>query len=214
VLESLGVDIQLAPDKVTRCLREIGICFCFAPLIHGAMKHAAPVRKQLKFRTIFNLLGPLTNPACAEYQLIGANQVATAEKLAQALCRLGRKKAIVVCGADELDEVSLWGETTAFVVEGDSVTSEIWTAETFGLSPCDVAELRVESADESAQVIRDVFAGIKGAARDIVVANAAAALMAAEGEGDAQSAAIKAADAIDSGRTAELCRQLAKWSNA
>ena len=111
VLEALGVRIDLPPEDVGRAIDEIGLGFCFAPVAHGAMKYAAPVRKKLGFRTIFNLLGPLTNPAGARFQLVGANRVAVAEKLAEALARLGTTRALVVCGNDELDEVSLWGST-------------------------------------------------------------------------------------------------------
>jgi anthranilate phosphoribosyltransferase len=114
VLEALGVNIQLGADGVGRCVREIGLGFCFATLLHGAMKHVGPIRKQLKFRTIFNLLGPLTNPARAEYQLLGTGRIENAEKLAYALAQLDRKRACVVCGAGHLDEVSLWGTTTAY----------------------------------------------------------------------------------------------------
>ena len=208
VLEALGVNINLSPDQVTRCLDELKIGFCFAPLFHGAMKHAAPVRKQLKFRTIFNLLGPLTNPARAEYQLVGAARQETAAKLAQALSQLGRRRVLVVCGADELDEVSLWGKTTVYEVRESQILKHEWTAETFGLPACTVADVRVDSAAESAAVIRGVFAGDKGAARNIVLANAAAGLIAAEKDIDPKSAVVRAAEAIDSGKTRELLDKL------
>ncbi len=214
VLEALGVNIQLTPEQVTGCLDQLGIGFCFAPLIHGAMKHAAPVRKQLGFRTIFNLLGPLTNPADAQYQLLGANRPETAEKLAHALAQLKRKRALVVCGAGELDEVSLWGETLVFVVSGEKVTVERWTPKTFELSPCRVEDLQVSSAEESAAVIRDIFAAKQGPARDIVLANTAAALMAAERTDDPRAAVLLAADAVDSGKAAQLCHRLAKISSS
>ncbi len=196
VLEALGVSTHLTPAQVGRCLDEIGIGFCFAPIFHGAMRHAAPVRKALKFRTLFNLLGPLTNPAGAEFQLLGASRIDTAEKLARAASRLGRKRAFVVCGNDQLDEVSLWGETTVFEVAGSEVNRRSWTAETFGLPECRVEELRVESAAESAARIQAVFAGDSGPARDIIIANAAAALLVTGAESDPRSAADRAAKAI------------------
>ncbi|MDA1016278.1 MAG: anthranilate phosphoribosyltransferase, partial [Planctomycetota bacterium] len=146
VLEALGVNVELTPDLVAECIDEVGIGFCFARVHHAAMKHAAPIRKELVFRTIFNLLGPLTNPAGAEFQLIGANSPDNARKLAGALARLNRPRAIVVCGDASLDEVSLWGETTVFHVTTGKVTEDAWTAESFGLPTCSVDELKVDSA--------------------------------------------------------------------
>lgn len=213
VLEALGVDVNLTPERMGRCLDELGIGFCFAPLVHGAMKHAAPVRKQLGFRTIFNLLGPLTNPAGAAFQLVGANRREAADLLAHALARLGRSRAVVVCGAGELDEVSLWGETTAYIVEADAVSEETWTPETFGLPACRAEALQVASAADSARVIRAVLDGEPGACRDIVLANTAAALRAARHVEELSSGVAAAAEAIDSGRAAALCRRLAEWSS-
>jgi len=213
VLEALGVNIGLAPEQVARCIEEIGIGFCFAPLVHGAMKYAAPVRKELGFRTIFNLLGPLTNPADAEFQLLGANRIETARKLASALAELGRRRAVVVCGNDELDEVSLWGETAVFVVFENRVVEQTWTAESFHLAICRPQDLVVESAAQSAQVIREVFAGESGPARDIVLANTAAALVAAERAQTPAEGTLLAAETIDSGAAAELCQHLIAATN-
>ncbi len=209
VLEALGVHTQLTPAQVGRCIDEVGIGFCFAPVFHGAMRHAAPVRKALRFRTLFNLLGPLTNPANAEFQLLGASRIATASKLAHALARLGRQRALVVCGNDQLDEVSLWGETAIFEVSASSVQRRYWTAATFGLPECSVSELQVGSPAESAARIRAVFGGERSAARDIIVANAAAALIAAKAEADPLAAAERAARAIASGETATLLARFA-----
>ena len=119
VLEALGVRVELTPEQVGRCIDAIGIGFCFARVVHSAMRHVAPVRAELGFRTIFNLLGPLTNPARASYQIIGASRIATAQRLAEAIVRLGTQRTLVVCGNDELDEVSLWGTTTVFDVRGE-----------------------------------------------------------------------------------------------
>lgn len=179
VLEALGVNIDLTPTEVAECIDEIGIGFCYARLLHGAMKFAAPVRKQLGFRTIFNLLGPLTNPASAEYQILGANNIASAEKLANASAKLNRTRCLVVCGNNELDEISLWGTTTVFVVEGESVTQQKWTASSFGLSECQAEALQVQSPLESADVIRRVYDNEEGPHRDIVVANSAGGFVAA-----------------------------------
>lgn len=210
VLETMGVNIQLAPEHVSRCLDELGIGFCFARLVHGAMKHAAPIRQQLGFRTIFNLLGPLTNPADAEYQLIGVNRAETAAKLAHAVARLGKTRALVVCGALQLDEVSLWGETMVFQIDGPTVTNTHWTADTFGLPACEAAQLQVTSAAESASVIQRVFDGEPGPARDIVLANSAAALLAARFSENPKEAVSKAAEALDTGAAAGLVRRLAE----
>ena len=208
VLEALGVNIQLTPDRVGACIREIGLGFCFAPLLHGAMKHVAPIRKQLKFRTIFNLLGPLTNPARAEYQLLGTGRVETAEKIAQAMTQLNRQHACVVCGAGQLDEVALWGTTTALEVRGDQVTPHAWTAASFGLPECHPDQLRVTSPAESAAVIRGILAGEPGPARDIVVANSAAALWVAEKTTDLREAAQIATKTIDSGAARDVLNKL------
>lgn len=215
VLEQLGVNINLTPADITRCLDELKLGFCFAPLLHNAMRFAAPIRKQLKFRTIFNLLGPLTNPARAACQLIGTNRVETAEKLARALTQLGRQHAVVVCGNDELDEVSLWGPTTAFEVTGTEVASHLWTADSFGFPECHISSLQVNSPAESAAVIRGVFAGDDGPARHMVLANAAAALFAAEHcGGDLLLAVDLASAAIDSGRVADLLDRMIQFTNS
>lgn len=214
VLEALGVRLDLSPERVAQCIDEVGIGFCFAPLLHGAMKYAAPVRKQLGFRTVFNLLGPLTNPAGAKYQLVGANRVETAAKLAGALAELGASRAIVVCGAGELDEVSLWGETSVFEVVDGQVARSSWTAKSFGLSPCRVEDLRVDSSQQSAQIIRDVLAGAAGPPRDMVLANTSAALIAARKVSTPEEGVAAAAGAIDSGGARGLAERLARWTNA
>lgn len=179
VLEALGVNISLTAQQATECLDAIGLCFCFAPLIHGAMKHAAPVRKQLGFPTVFNLLGPLTNPASAEYQLIGTSSESKAQLLAQTVALLGTVRTLVVCGASQLDEVSLWGRTLVFDVTGSDIATREWSAADFGMPECTPADLRIASADESAAVIRRVLEGVPGPALNMVLANSAAALFAA-----------------------------------
>lgn len=214
VLEALGVNLQLTPAQVADCVDQIGIGFCFAPLLHQAMKYAAPVRKQLGFRTIFNMLGPLTNPAQAAYQLVGASRIASAEKLANALHQLSAGRALVVCGNDELDEVSLWGETTVFEVSPAGVQRHTWTTLTLGLPTCRVEDLKVSTATESAALIRRVLAGEQGPARDIVVANAGAALFAANRAATIHEAVALASAAITDGRAARLCERLIEFTQS
>lgn len=214
VLESLGVNISLTPELAGRCLDEVGIAFCFAPLIHGAMKHAAPIRKQLGFPTIFNLLGPLTNPAGAEYQLLGASSFARAELLATALAALGGRKSIVVCGNDELDEVSLWGTTLAFEIKDGQVTPHRWTAASFGLPECSVDALRVNSAAESGAVIQSIFSGTAPVPASMVLANTAAALLACERVTDLKAGVNMASEAITSGAAMRTLNHLIEWTQA
>ncbi|QDT17783.1 anthranilate phosphoribosyltransferase [Alienimonas californiensis] len=214
VLEALGVNVSLSPEQVGRCVREVGLGFAYAPASHGAMRHAAPVRKGLGVRTLFNLLGPLTNPAGAGHQLLGAASTQHAALLAEALHALGTRRSLVVCGNDELDEVSLWGETAVFVVTPEGVTRETWTAETLGLPGCTAADLRADGPKASAAVIRGVLNGDAGPARAIVVANAAAGLLAVGAESDPRAAAARAAAALDEGAAAAVLSRLAQWTNA
>ncbi|MEZ5943530.1 MAG: anthranilate phosphoribosyltransferase [Planctomycetaceae bacterium] len=210
VLESLGVNIELSAAQAAVCLDEIDICFCYARLLHGAMKHVAGVRSQLGIRTIFNFLGPLTNPAQAEFQLLGANRIATARKLAGAASKLEIGRVLVVCGNDQLDEVSLWGEVTVFDVHLGRVEQSVWTTADFGLSACTPGELVVHSAEESANVIRGLLAGEPGPARDMVVANTAAALLCA-GVAERIRDGVELAEAtIDSGRAQKKLEKLAE----
>ncbi len=166
VLEALGVRIDLTPQEVARAIDEIGIGFCFAPVAHGAMKYAAPVRKQLGFRTVFNMLGPLTNPAGAEFQLVGAGRIAVAEKLAESLVRLGTARALVVCGNDELDEVSLWGTTMMIRVEHGEIERFQWRPADLGLEECQRRRLACdvdcgERSDNSGRAFGSDRAGAK-----------------------------------------------------
>lgn len=209
VLEHLGVNVTLSPEQVGHCIDTLGIGFCFAPLLHSAMKHVAPVRKQLGIRTIFNLAGPLTNPARAEYQLVGTYRVETARLLAEVLRRLGTRRAVVVCGGGQLDEVALWGETTAWIIEDREIRCELWTAEQLGLPGCRVEELRVASPAESAATIRRVLSGERCAARDMVLANAATALWIAGRTPSRPEGVHLAASAIDAGDAAALLTRLA-----
>jgi anthranilate phosphoribosyltransferase len=208
VLEALGVNLTLNAEQVGACLDEIGICFCYAPLLHLAMKHVGPVRKSLGFRTIFNLLGPLSNPAGAEFQLLGTVNDELARKLAGAVCQLGTTSATIVCGANQLDEVSLWGETLALRVRDQSITEERWTARSFGLPECRVEEIRINSPAQSADWIRRMLVGEEGPPRNLVLANAAAALLTVGKVATLTEGVATAARAIDTGAAKDKLQEL------
>jgi len=199
VLEALGVRIDVPPEAVSRCIREAGIGFMFAPLLHGAMKHAVPVRKELGFRTIFNVLGPLTNPAGARRQVMGVFDIKLVPLIADVLRNLGAEHALVVHGTDGLDEITLGGPTRAAEVTPDGVELLELTPEEFDLRLCDAGNLRVDSAKASAQVVRGVLAGQKGAPRDIVTLNAGAAIYVGGGAGSVAEGLQRATESIDSG---------------
>jgi anthranilate phosphoribosyltransferase len=212
VLEALGVNIRLTPEQVGRCIDEIGIGFCFAPLLHQAMKHVIPVRQALGIRTIFNLLGPLSNPAGAAYQLIGSSRIATARILAGAVAALGTTRTLVVCGNDQLDEVSLWGTTTVFDVQGESISSMEWTAAEMGLPACHVEDLRIESPQQSATMIQQALSGEPGPARDMAAANAGAALLATGRASTIREGVEQALGAIETGAARRKLEELIAWT--
>jgi len=213
VLVELGVNIEATVETVQACLEQLSICFCFAPLLHPAMKHVASVRKQLGVPTIFNLLGPLCNPAAAPYQLLGVGRPELRLTLAKALAMLGTKRALVVTGADGMDELTLTGDTHVTLVENGATTEHTWTPSDFGLPTADLVDLQVETPQESAERIRAIFDGAPGPARDIVVMNAAAAIWLTGGETSLEAAAGQAAAAIDDGRCKERLEQLGQLSH-
>ncbi|MDQ2711639.1 MAG: anthranilate phosphoribosyltransferase [Acidobacteriota bacterium] len=212
VLEALGVPVTLSPDQVAGCIRQTGIGFLYAPLLHPAVKHAQEARLQLKGRTVFNLLGPLTNPARASIQLIGAFSVRAAEMLAHASARLGISRAFVVHGSDGLDEITTTGLTTVFQVDDGRVQKGRWMPADFGLSTASVEDLQGGSPEMNAAIIRAVFEGEGGPHRDIVVANAAAALFLAERAVDLKSAVALAAEIIDSGAARRKLEQVIEFA--
>jgi anthranilate phosphoribosyltransferase len=214
VLKVLGVNIEAPVATVERCLDELGLCFCFAPLLHPAMRHVSNVRKQLGRPTIFNILGPLTNPASAPFQVLGVGRQPMHAKLAAALARLGTRRAAVVHGDDGLDEVTLSAPTQVFVVEGDQLQAQTWTAEDFGLALIELTSLHVNGPEASAAMIQNILAGESGPPRDIVLANAATALWVAGKVDDLKSGVTRAAESVDSGDANDLLRRLAERSHA
>ncbi len=212
VLEELGVPVTLSPDEVAGCIRRTGIGFLYAPLLHPAVKHAQEARLQLKGRTVFNLLGPLTNPARASIQLIGAFSVRAAEMLAHASARLGTPRAFVVHGSDGLDEITTTGLTTVFQVDNGRVQKGRWIPADFGLSTSLVEDLQGGSPETNAAIIRGIFDGEGGPHRDIVVANAAAALFLAQRAVDLKSAVALASEVIDSGAARRKLEQVIEFA--
>lgn len=212
VLEALGISVTLPADQVADCIREAGIGFLYAPMLHPAVKHAQEARLLLKGRTIFNLLGPLTNPVRARIQLIGAFSVRAAEMLAQALARLGVDRAFVVHGADGLDEISTTGPTTVFQVEENSVQKGCWQPSDFGLPQAALEDLQGGDSETNAAIIRSVLEGELGPKRDLVIANAAAALFVARKAIDLKSAVAMAAASIDSGAARRKLEKLIEFT--
>lgn len=195
----LGVPIENGPEWSQKCLDRIGFAFCFAPQFHGGMAHVAKLRRKLGVRTIFNLLGPLANPASAPYQLLGVGKAELLDPLAGALARLGTRQAVLVCSRDGLDEVSLAAPTLVRIVRGEEYASAEWTPAEFGLATVPVNTILAAGPAESAAIIRNVLHGEDGPARRIVLANAAAALWAAEAVPTLREGVEKADAAIRGG---------------
>ena len=208
VLEALGVRVDLSAAQVAECIRNVGIGFLYAPLLHPAVKHAQEARLQLKGRTVFNMLGPLTNPVQARIQLIGAFSVRAAEMLAQASARLGIHRAFVVHGADGLDEITTTSHTIVYQVEEGRVQKGRWTPTDFGIEPGTLDDLKGGDAETNAGIIRSILSGDPGPCRDIVLVNAAAVLLVAERASDLKTAVGMAAEAIDSGAARQKLEQL------
>lgn len=200
VLEALGVDITISPEKSRELLEKIGICFLFAQKYHGAMKYVAPVRKELGIRTIFNILGPLANPAGANMELMGVYDETLVEPLAQVLANLGVKRALVVYGTDHLDEISMSAPTKVCEVKDGAFTSYEITPEQFGFSRCQKEDLAGGTPQENAEITMAILNGEKGPKKDAVMMNAGAAIyLAGKAESIADGIRI-AGEIIDSGR--------------
>ena len=213
VLEALGVNVNQTPQQVAASVNEIGIGFMFAPNHHSAMKHAAPVRRELGVRTLFNLLGPMTNPANAHRQVMGVFDQSLTNKLAKVLQQLGSEHVLVVHGADGMDEISFTGDTFVAELKNGEVTEYLMNPAQWGLGIHDVKDIQIQNAEESKAMILAVLNGKPGAARDIVLLNAGAAIY-VSGLVDTMQAGIeKAAAVIDSGAALQKLHQLISYSN-
>ncbi len=198
-LEALGVKISLPPERCLELLEEIGICFFFAPLFHPSMKHVAPVRRELGLRTVFNILGPLTNPASAQTELLGVFSESLVEPLARVMANLGVKRGMVVCGRDKLDEISLSSPTFVCEFEEERFTSYTLRPEDLGFGTCEKADLAGGGPEENARIALEILEGKKGPRRDAVLLNAGAGLYLAGKAATPAAGAALAAELIDCG---------------
>lgn len=212
VMEALGVKIDLPADRLAACLAEVGIAFLYAPAMHSAMKHVQTARRDLRLRTVFNLLGPLTNPAHASAQVVGVYSVDLVEKLAEALSMLGLRRAMVVHGLDGLDEITITGPTRIAEVNNGSVKTYEVTPEEFGMKRTSLEDISGGDAAANAAIIREVLSGKKSPRRDVVLLNAAASLVVA-GKAEHLAQAIPlAAASIDSGSAASRLAELVRFT--
>lgn len=212
VLEALGVKIDLAPTESAEILKKIGLCFLYAQNYHLSMKYVAPVRKELTVRTIFNILGPLTNPAGANMELMGVYDESLVEPLAKVLANLGVKKAMVVYGQDGLDEISMSAPTTVCEVSNGSYETYVITPEQYGFTRCKKEDLRGGSPEENAEITRRILSGEKGAKRDAVILNSAAALHIAKGITMEEAIGI-VKETLESGRAMAQLDEFIRLSN-
>jgi anthranilate phosphoribosyltransferase len=213
VVEALGINIQLSPERAAQCLREVGICFLYAPNLHPAMKQVQTVRRDLRMRTMFNLLGPLTNPACASGQVVGVYSLDLVEKLAEALSMLGLHRALVVHGLDGLDEITITEKTRVAEAREGSVRSYEVEPEEFSMVRATLQEIAGGDAPENAAIIRAILGGEKSPRRDVVLLNAAAALVAAGRADHIADGVPLAAKSIDSGAAAGRLEALARFTS-
>lgn len=213
VLEALGVNLNLSPKQLSECIDETGIAFLFAPALHPAMKYAIGPRREIAIRTIFNILGPLTNPARAAHQLMGVYDGSLTEKLAEVLGKLGSKHVLVVHGEDGLDEISITGKTKiSELKEGDIRTYSIYPDE-FGLTISNINEIKGGEANENAKILQDILNGENGPKRDAVLLNAAGALLAADKVPNFAEGIALAANSIDSGAALNSLNCLIDFTN-
>jgi anthranilate phosphoribosyltransferase len=212
VMEALGVKIDLPANRLAACLAEVGIAFLYAPAMHSAMKHVQTARRELRLRTVFNLLGPLTNPAHASAQVVGVYSVDLVEKLAEALSMLGLRRAMVVHGLDGLDEITITGPTRIAEVNNGSVKTYEVTPEDFGMKRASLEGIAGGDAAANAAIIREVLSGKKSSKRDVVLLNAAAALVVAGRAEHLAHAIPLAATSIDSGAASSKLAALVRFT--
>ncbi len=215
LLEKLGVNVMLTPEQIASCLDEIGMTVLFARVVHPAMKYAAPVRSELGFRTIFNFLGPLTNPASPRYQLVGISDATRLEVYAQCLQKLGLQKAWVVSASDGLDEITLTGITRIMEITPDTLVKKELDPESVGLSCCSPEALKGGTLEDNATITRAILEGKeKGAKRDITLLNAGCTLMVVGKSASIEDGIRMAADCIDSGQAAAMLERLIEFTNS
>ena len=216
VLESLGININLTPDQVSECIKISNFGFMFAQGFHPAMKHAGPPRREIGIRTVFNILGPLTNPAGAQKQLIGVSDPKVGNLIAQSLKRLGSESALIVHGNDGLDEITLSDYSQIWILKNGEISTEKFYPESVGVNIQSLSTLQVNNSEESAQMIESVLDGIQGPSRDIVLLNSAAAIFISGHSDNFQDAFDKAKHSIDSGlaiKTLNLVREYSQKLN-
>ncbi|ETR71493.1 MAG: Anthranilate phosphoribosyltransferase [Candidatus Magnetoglobus multicellularis str. Araruama] len=214
VIENLGVNLDLTPEQVGQCIQEVGIGFLFAPLLHGAMRYVIGPRREIGMRTIFNVLGPLTNPARASVQVLGVYEKSLTEKLAGVLNKLGAKSAFVVHGEGSYDEISITGTTHVTQLKNKAIRSYKITPESMGMAKANPKDILGGNAQTNASITRNVLSGEKGPCRDIVLLNAAAAFIAAEKANDFREGIDLAARSIDSGAANDKLEKLIHMSSS
>lgn len=214
VLEALGVRIDLPPQAVRECIEQVGIGFLFAPQFHASMKHAVGPRKEVGIRSVFNVLGPLTNPACAHTQVVGVYDPALTHPLAEVLARLGVREAYVVHGLERLDEISISGETQVSHLKDGKVATFRIRPEDAGLKPAEPGAVRGGDAQENAEIVRSILRGQPGPKRDVVLLNAAAALVVSGIAADLAQGVALAAEAIDDGRAYDKLQALIEFTRS
>ncbi len=213
VVEALGVKIELQPDRIARCIDEVGIGFLHAPLLHDAMRYVAVARRQMGIRTIFNMLGPLTNPAGANTQVVGVYAAHLTELLARVLGELGSTRALVVHGSDGLDEITITCESKITELRNGEMTTYFVSPEDFGLARATLDEIQGGDARQNGEIILEVLGGARGPRRDIVLLNAAAAFVASSRVNDLKEGVSRAAESIDSGDALSKLNQLIEFTN-
>jgi anthranilate phosphoribosyltransferase len=213
LLEALGVKVDLGPEEVEECVRETGMGFLFAPVFHGAMKHAVGPRRELGIRTVFNILGPLTNPAGVKHQVLGVYDPALTETLARVLGRFGVEHALVVNGCG-MDELTTLGETKVSELKDGEVTTYVLLPEDLGLEKAVVSEITGAGPEENARIASDVLSGKPSAYRDITVLNAGAAVYTAGRAASVREGIALASDSIDSGAAREMLDSLVRFTNS